>query len=112
MNLTKREIVARITEATGLKQTEVAAMVQKTFDHITRTLAQGGKVELRNFGVFEVKLRQARIGRNLKQPEVAVPIAARATVKFKAGKAMHDAVLKLTPPAPLLPAPFPVPAGP
>jgi nucleoid DNA-binding protein len=54
-------------------------------------------VELRNFGVFEVKVRKARIGRNPNQPETDVPIPRRAVVKFKPGKEMREAVLKLSP---------------
>ena len=52
---------------------------------------------LGNFGVFEVKIRKARIGRNPKQPEADMPIPPRAVVKFKPGKEMREAVLKLTP---------------
>jgi nucleoid DNA-binding protein len=69
--------------------------VQKTLDHIAEALAKGNKVELRNFGVFEVKIRKARVGRNPKRPQKVVPIPARAMVKFKAGKEMRTAVLKL-----------------
>ena len=66
-------------------------------DYIAESLAKGGKVELRNFGVFEVKIRKARVGRNPNRPEKNVPIPARAMVKFKAGKEMRAQVLKLTP---------------
>jgi DNA-binding protein HU-beta/integration host factor subunit alpha len=59
------------------------------------SLAGGGKVELRNFGVFEVKVRKARVGRNPNKPETDVPIPARSMVKFKAGKDMRAEVLKL-----------------
>jgi nucleoid DNA-binding protein len=52
---------------------------------------------LRNFGVFEVKIRKARVGRNPNAPETDVPIPQRAVVKFKAGKEMREAVLQLTP---------------
>ena len=97
MTLTKRELVMRIGEETGLKQAQVFEVVQKTLNYITEALAKGGKVELRNFGVFDVKIRKARVGRNPKQPETDVPIPARATVKFKAGKEMRAEVLKLTP---------------
>ena len=54
-------------------------------------------MELRNFGVFEVKIRKARVGRNPNKPETDVPIPARSMVKFKAGKEMRAEVLKLTP---------------
>ena len=86
MTLTKRDLVVRISEETGLIQTQVFDVVQKTLNYITEALAQGGKVELRNFGVFDVKIRKARVGRNPNKPDVDVPIPARATVKFKAGR--------------------------
>jgi len=97
MTLTKRELVMRIGEETGLNQSQVFEVVQKTLNYITEALAKGGKVELRNFGVFDVKIRKARVGRNPKQPETDVPIPARAQVKFKAGKEMAAEVLKLSP---------------
>ena len=97
MTLTKRNLVVRISEETGLIQNQVFDVVQKTLDYITEALAKGGKVELRNFGVFEVKIRKARVGRNPNKPETDVPIPARSMVKFKAGKEMRAEVLKLTP---------------
>ena len=95
MALTKRDLIVRISEETGVIQTQVYSVVQKTLDHIAEALAKGNKVELRNFGVFEVKIRKARVGRNPKRPQKVVPIPARAMVKFKAGKEMRTAVLKL-----------------
>jgi nucleoid DNA-binding protein len=97
MTLTKRELVVRISEETGLIQTQVFDVVQKTLNYITEALAKGDKVELRNFGVFDVKIRKARVGRNPNRPATDVPIPARAMVKFKAGKEMRAEVLKLTP---------------
>jgi nucleoid DNA-binding protein len=97
MTLTKRDLVMRIGEETGLNQAEVFAVVQKTLDYITESLANGGKVELRQFGVFEVKIRKARVGRNPNRPEIVVPIPARSMVKFKAGKEMKAKVLMLKP---------------
>jgi nucleoid DNA-binding protein len=97
MTLTKRDLVVRISEETGLIQTQVFDVVQKTLDYIAEALAKGDKVELRNFGVFDVKVRRARVGRNPNRPETDVPIPSRAMVKFKAGKEMRAQVLKLTP---------------
>jgi nucleoid DNA-binding protein len=97
MTLTKRALVIRISDETGLTQTQVHDVVQKTLDHIADSLAKGGKVEIRNFGMFEVKIRKARVGRNPNIPTKDVPIPARATVKFRAGKEMRAEVLKLTP---------------
>lgn len=95
--MTKREIVIRISEETGLVQQSVHDVVQKTLDYIAEAVAHGTKVELRNFGVFEVTIRKARIGRNPNAPEKDVPIPPRAVVKFKPGKEMREAVLRLTP---------------
>ncbi len=95
MTLTKRDLVIRISNESGLTQQQVFDVVQKTLDYISEALAKGDKVELRNFGVFEVKVRKARVGRNPNKPETDVPIPARPTVKFKAGKEMRAEVLKL-----------------
>ena len=97
MTLTKRDLVMRISEETGLIRSQVFEVVQKTLNYITESLAKGDKVELRNFGVFDVKIRKDRVGRNPQKPETDVPIPARSMVKFKAGKEMAAEVLKLTP---------------
>lgn len=95
--MTKRDLVVRISEETGLIQQQVLDVVQKTLDYIAESLAKGNTVELRNFGVFEVKTRKARIGRNPNRPEIDVPIPTRSVVKFKAGKEMREQVIKLPP---------------
>lgn len=95
--MTKRDLVVRISQETNLIQEQVLDVIQKTLDHMSEALAKGETIELRNFGVFEVKIRRARIGRNPNSPEKDVPIPPRAVVKFKPGKEMREAVLKLTP---------------
>ncbi len=87
-NLTKREIVLSIFEKTSgsIQQNHIRDTVQMTLDAIHRALLEGRNVELRNFGVFEVQVRKARIGRNPNKPETDVVIPRRAVVKFKAGK--------------------------
>ncbi len=95
-NLTKKDIVTSISKETGLVQSQVFEVLQKTLDQITDALANGRDVELRNFGVFEVRLTKSRIGRNPHKPEKDVVIPARATVKFKAGKVMRQRVLLRT----------------
>ena len=95
-NLTKRDLVIAISNETGLIQSDVFNVIQRTLDHVTEALAKGDGVELRNFGVFEVRLTRSRIGRNPNQPEVDVTIPSRATVKFKAGKSMRQRVLLRT----------------
>lgn len=94
--MTKRDLVIQISNDTKLVQQQVLVVVQKTLDLISESLAKGRKVELRNFGVFEVKVRKARVGRNPNAPETDVPIPERAVVKFKPGKEMREQVIKLT----------------
>lgn len=95
--MTKRDLVVRISEETGLVQQDVLEVIQRTLDYIAEAVAKGTKVELRNFGVFEVKIRKARVGRNPNRPAADVRIPPRAVVKFKPGKEMRESVLKLTP---------------
>jgi len=95
-NLTKKDIITSISKETGLVQSQVFDVLQKTLDMITDALSHGRKVELRNFGVFEVKLTKSRIGRNPHKPEKNVVIPARATVKFKSGKVMRQRALLRT----------------
>jgi nucleoid DNA-binding protein len=94
--MTKRDLVIRISNETGLIQQDVMAVVQKTLDYIAEALYNGQTVELRNFGVFEVKIRKPRVGRNPNNPGTDVRIPARAVVKFKPGKEMRERVLTLT----------------
>jgi nucleoid DNA-binding protein len=113
MTLTKRDLVTRIASETGMNQQQVFDVVQKTLDHISEALAEGDKVELRNFGVFEVKVRKARVGRNPNAPETDIPIPERPVVKFKAGKEMKAHVLQgPSPQAPAPAAPLAAPESP
>jgi|SRR5687768_10298292 len=93
--MTKRDLVIRISEATGLVQQQVQDILQKTLDAMSDSLAKGEKVELRNFGIFEIRIRKARTGRNPNHPGTDVPIPERAVVRFKAGKEMREAVSRL-----------------
>jgi len=85
-NLTKRHIVLGMYQKTNYLQSEVKEIVQLTLDAISCALSSGQNVELRNFGVFKIQIRKARIGRNPSKPETDVIIPTRAVVKFKAGK--------------------------
>jgi len=118
-NLTKREIVLEIYQKTGFPQKEVQQSVQMALDIIQDALSAGRNVELRNFGVLEVQVRKARIGRNPNRPETEVIIPTRAVVKFKSGKILKAKLKKIdllkvdkrgivppaTPPPPAAPAP-------
>jgi nucleoid DNA-binding protein len=85
----KRDIVLKISQATGVKQVVVKDVVQKTFDVIFEALKNGQRIELRNFGVFKLKKCKKRIGRNPKTGEI-VPIPERHTVVFKPGLEMKQ----------------------
>jgi nucleoid DNA-binding protein len=92
--VTKKEIVKAISEEIGLTQLKTKEIVQKTFDAIVDTLVQERRIELRNFGVFEVKKRAARKARNPRTGE-RVDVAEKYVVTFKPGKEMEERVLKL-----------------
>lgn len=92
--MTKKEIVKAISEELGLTQLKTKEIVQKTFDAIVETLVEDRRIELRNFGVFEVKKRAARKARNPRTGgQVEVP--AKFVVTFKPGKEMEQRVLQL-----------------
>ncbi len=93
--MTKRDLVVKIAAETDLIQSDVAEVVQKTLDYIADELAAGRDIELRNFGVFELKVRRSRKGRNPNRPEITVEIPERVVVKFRAGKELKERVGKL-----------------
>lgn len=92
--MTKRQMVLKIAEETGLIQADVAAVVQRSLEHIIESLQNEENVEFRNFGVFEVQTRKSRVGRNPKKPDQTVTIPERKVVKFKPGKVMKDTITK------------------
>jgi nucleoid DNA-binding protein len=89
--VTKKEIVKQISEEIGLTQLKTKEIVQKTFDAIVETLIREGRIELRNFGVFEVKRRKARKARNPRTGE-KVDVEPKNVVTFKPGKEMEERV--------------------
>ncbi len=95
--MTKRDIVVRIAQETRIIQTEVTDVVQKTLDYIADELAAGRTIELRNFGVFECKVRKSRKGRNPNKPKNEVIIPERVVVKFRSGKELKDRVEQIKP---------------
>ena len=97
MTMTKRDLVVRISNETGMNQQQVFDVIQHFIEDITASLAQNDDVVLRNFGAFQVKKTQPKIGRNPNKPDVAVPIPARAIVKFKPGKELKERVARLLP---------------
>ncbi len=118
--MTKKDIVKAISESIGETQLKTKEIVQKTFEAIINTLVEQERIELRNFGVFEVKKRAARKARNPRTGE-RVDVAEKYVVTFKPGKEMEEKVRQLeiakaaaatqvTPPEPP-PSPSPEPTA-
>ncbi len=93
--MTKKEIVKQISDRIGLTQLKTKEIVQRTFDAIVETLIEVGRIELRNFGVFEVKRRKARKARNPRTGE-KVDVPPKNVVTFKPGKEMEERVRQMT----------------
>lgn len=89
--MTKKDIVLKISDETNIKQIDVKKIVQKTFNSIIDSLVRGEKVELRNFGVFKVKERRSRTGRNPRTGQV-VPVPSRKVAVFKPGLEMKNRI--------------------
>ena len=92
--MTKKEIVKQISERLGLPQLKTKEIVQQTFDAIVETLLETGRIELRNFGVFEVKQRKARKARN-PRTGAKVDVPPKNVVTFKPGKEMEERVRQM-----------------
>lgn len=89
--MTKKDIVSKIAEETQLKQTDVKKVVQRVLDLIIECLAKGERIELRNFGIFKVKSRRGRMGRNPRTGQV-VPVEPKKVAVFKPGLVMKKDV--------------------
>jgi nucleoid DNA-binding protein len=93
--VTKRDMAMAIAGELGVTQAQALAIVRRVFDGIVETLLTEGRIELRNFGVFEIKQRKPRRARNPKTGE-AVSVPARAIVTFKPGREMAERVARLS----------------
>lgn len=91
--MNKVELIAQIAEKSGLSKKDAEKALAATVDAITEAVCSGDKVQLVGFGSFEVKQREARVGRNPKTKE-AIEIPATRVPVFKAGRALKDAVSK------------------
>src|SRR5947207_11329218 len=93
--ITKKELIDRIADSTQAKRVQVKKIVQQSLDEVVKELGKGNRLEFRDFGVFESKLRKARKAQNPKTLEpVAVP--EKRTVKFKVGRLMKQRLGALT----------------
>ncbi len=97
--ITKKELIDRIADSTKVRRVEVKRIVQSFLDNIVVELGRGNRLEFRDFGVFEVKSRRARMAQNPKtlQP---VPVPPKRTVKFKIGRMMKQTLVNHREPAP------------
>lgn len=91
--MNKAELIAAVTEASGVSKKDTEAVIKATFDKIADAMANGDKVQLIGFGTFETRERGERTGKNPRTGET-VTIAACKAPAFKAGKALKDAVNK------------------
>ncbi len=91
---TKKDLVKTIAERIDLPQLRTRQIVQQTFDALIDALVEEGRVELRNFGIFQIKRREARMARNPRTGQ-AVPVLAKTIVTFKPGKEMEARVRSL-----------------
>ena len=89
--MTKRDLVILVAEKLGMKQSDVSRIIEGAFETITKSLCKGDRWELRDFGVFEVKIRASRTGRNPRTGEL-VPVSERRVVTFHPGKRMKEMV--------------------
>ncbi len=87
MAITKKDIVLKISTETNIKQIDVKRVVQSMLDKVTEFLAAGQTVELRNFGIFKIKSRRGRLGRNPRTGQ-EVPVPPKKVVIFKPGLIM------------------------
>jgi integration host factor subunit beta len=92
--MTKKELAKKISEQSGITHVLAREAVQMVFDGIQETLLDEGRIELRNFGIFEVKRRRARQARNPRTGE-KVSVPARRVVTFKPGREMEERVSQL-----------------
>jgi nucleoid DNA-binding protein len=93
--MTKKDMARAIAEDSGITQVQAKAIVQQVFDSVVETLLTERRIELRNFGVFEVKERRPRRARNPRTGE-RVSVPAKRVVTFKPGKEMEERVGQLT----------------
>lgn len=90
--MNKAELIDGIASKTGLAKKQVEDVMEAMMEHVTSTLKSGGEVTLTGFGTFSAKKRAARMGVNPQNPSVKIQIPAVTVPKFKAGKALKDAL--------------------
>lgn len=92
--MTKKKLISSISQEKGIHPNDVRNVIQAFLDRMTESLAEGERLEFRDFGVFEVVVRKQKIGRNPKNASVPIVIPARYAVKFTPGKKMRKLIEK------------------
>lgn len=92
--MTKKRLIQAISQEKGVHPNDVRQVIQAFLDKMTESLAEGERLEFRDFGVFEVVVRKQKIGRNPKNASVPIVIPARSAVKFTPGKKMRKLIEK------------------
>ena len=113
--ITKKDLIDRIADKSGIRRAHVKRSVQDFLDAVTDELASGNRLEFREFGVFEVRQRSARIAQNPKTLE-RLKVPAKLTVRFKVGRTMREKleavdITRLNGHAPVVKLPKPATAG-
>ena len=91
--MNKTELIAAVAEKTGLTKKDAERVINATFETVTSSLVKGDKVQISGFGIFEVKAREARVGRNPRTKE-SIQIPATKLPAFKASKTLKDSIAK------------------
>ena len=91
--MTKTELIAAVAEKAGITKKDAERVISATFETVTESLVKGDKVQVSGFGIFEVKSREARVGRNPRTKET-IEIPATRLPAFKASKTLKDTVAK------------------
>ena len=91
--MNKTELIAAVAAKTGMTKKDAEGVINATFETVTESLVKGDKVQVSDFGIFEVKAREARVGRNPRTKET-IQIPATRLPAFKASKTLKDTIAK------------------
>jgi nucleoid DNA-binding protein len=92
--ITKKELADKIAEKLNLNQLDVKNVIEDFIKNVKDELKSGNRIEIRDFGVFEIKIRKSRIGRNPKKPQDVVTIPERKVVHFKVGREFKNLIVQ------------------
>lgn len=95
--MTKKKLINSISQKKGIHPNDVRHVVQAFLDEMSESLSNGNRIEFRDFGVFDIVNRKAKVGRNPKKAEVAIHIPERRAVKFQLGKRLKKEIQNVEP---------------